>query len=234
MEILLLVLSVTGAFGYLPAVKNNFLSGYFLRDLVNRINGKGISEGDGVSYLDFTDGLSMESRSVNGGLEEEPMFPLDYDAVGSFNIHPSIRDQEYLQHSSIWGKQFISGGAGEGNQLLRPEGMQNKQEVKTDSTLPAYCNPPNPCPVGYTEEQGCIEEFENSASFSRRYQASQDCMCDTEHMFDCPNSNNIDDDDNMDMIDNFGFNALMKSKKINPFLTGEKLPVAAKKGNNVM
>ena len=80
---------------------------------------------------------------------------------------------------------------------------------KSDNVLPAYCNPPNPCPIGYTGssdrlilslclrldldgfylppgEDGCREEFENTASFSRNYQASQDCMCDTEHMFDCP------------------------------------------------
>lgn len=35
-------------------------------------------------------------------------------------------------------------------------------------------------------ENGCLEEFKNTAAFSRRYQAEQDCMCDTEHMFDCP------------------------------------------------
>lgn len=29
-------------------------------------------------------------------------------------------------------------------------------------------------------------DFENSASFSREYQASQECMCDSEHMFECP------------------------------------------------
>ncbi|KAG5895101.1 hypothetical protein JTB14_036376 [Gonioctena quinquepunctata] len=230
MKILLLILFMTEAYCYMPAGKDNFFSGYFLRDLVNRINGKGISEGDGVSYLDFTDGLALDSRSLPRGLEEEPMFPLDYDTMRGFNVHPR---EEYLQPSSLWGKQYISGGAGEGNQLLHPEGIKNKQEVKTDSTLPAYCNPPNPCPVGYTEGQGCIVDFENTASFSRRYQASQDCMCDTEHMFECPNSNSMDDD-NVDMMDDFGFNTLIKSKKINPFLMGEKLPVAAKKGNNVL
>lgn len=57
-------------------------------------------------------------------------------------MYPSIRDQEYLQHSSLYGNQYISGGAGE---LKMP-----KQEIKTDSSLPAYCNPPNPCPVDYT------------------------------------------------------------------------------------
>ena len=36
--------------------------------------------------------------------------------------------------------------------------------------LPAYCDPPNPCPIGYTEADGCIEDFENTSDFSRQYQ----------------------------------------------------------------
>lgn len=67
-----------------------------------------------------------------------------------------------------------------------------KQQVKTDATLPAYCDPPNPCPVGMTEEQGCTMDFENTASFSREYQAAQECMCDAEHMFECPASGGQD------------------------------------------
>lgn len=70
-----------------------------------------------------------------------------------------------------------------------PKGPNMKPQVKTDATLPAYCNPPNPCPVGYTEEQGCTTDFENTASFSREYQAAQECMCDSEHMFECPAAN---------------------------------------------
>ena len=38
--------------------------------------------------------------------------------------------------------------------------------------LPAYCDPPNPCPIGYTAEDGCIEMFENKADFSRKYQVN--------------------------------------------------------------
>lgn len=52
--------------------------------------------------------------------------------------------------------------------------------------LPAYCDPPNPCPIGYTAKDGCIEDFENSSEFSRNYQARQNCLCDSEHMFNCP------------------------------------------------
>lgn len=50
-----------------------------------------------------------------------------------------------------------------------------------------------------------MAHFENSAAFSRQYQSMQDCMCDTEHMFNCDSShsnandnaknpNNRDDD----------------------------------------
>lgn len=103
---------------------------------------------------------------------------------------PNIRDQEYLEHSSLWGHQYVQGGAGEGYQRLKPDGsVRNVQVVKTDAVLPAYCNPPNPCPIGYTEEDGCIQDFSNSAAFSRDYQAGQECMCDREHMFDCPGTN---------------------------------------------
>ena len=37
------------------------------------------------------------------------------------------------------------------------------------AVLPAYCDPPNPCPIGYTAKDGCIslEEFENTSEFSR-------------------------------------------------------------------
>lgn len=135
----------------------------------------------------------------------------------------------------------MSGGAAEEPHRPKPA------EVKTDATLPAYCNPPNPCPVGYTEEQGCITDFENTASFSREYQASQDCMCDAEHMFDCPGQEQADSNRQIDSdIESFlasqfqgqeHKNLVAKKfhldKRVNPYLEGEKLPVAAKKGLHV-
>ncbi|XP_060532001.1 neuroendocrine protein 7B2 [Cylas formicarius] len=257
MKVLFLICSLTGVFSYLPRGKESFAPGLFLRDLVSHMNGKKeLSNGD-ISYFDFTDGLPLDGSSLTRDLEEEQMFPLDYDSLGDINMHPSIRDQEYIRHSSLWSNQYIPGSDGE--QLFRPHGVKvNNQEVKAESTLPAYCNPPNPCPVGYTEEQGCLEDFENTASYSRRYQAMQDCMCDTEHMFDCPNSNNPMLDDPMESIAQVDFNRLMqqsfkinqgyphknliakkfhsaeKNPNTNPFLTGEKLPVAAKKGINML
>ncbi|CAG9837554.1 unnamed protein product [Diabrotica balteata] len=238
MKITILMCCLTGAMCYLPPAKENLLSGLFLRDLVNRINGKGISEGDGVSYLDFTDGMPLDGRSLSGTLEEEQMFPMDYEAMGEINMHPSIRDQEYLQHSTLWGKQILQrklffimdfipiraacfmgrkmlaitpvypnisdisdlsdleenhlqhenifqnsddkagpnnmviqkidedreadeevaieedeylNGDRDENSILQHNGFKNKNVHKGESTLPAYCSPPNPCPIGYTE-----------------------------------------------------------------------------------
>lgn len=64
---------------------------------------------------------------------------------------PSLRDAEYLEHSSLFGHKYVQGGAGEGRQLLKPDGsVENYQVIKSDTILPAYCDPPNPCPIGYT------------------------------------------------------------------------------------
>ena len=119
--------------------------------------------------------------------------------------------------------------------------------------LPAYCDPPNPCPKGYTAEDGCIEveEFDNEAEFSRNYQAAQSCMCDSEHMFSCPQDNSFSQVYSQPQVPPpppppppaeisiitpmqdgglslFGLSELNSIN--NPFLSGSKLPIAAKKG----
>eukprot|EP00092_Neocalanus_flemingeri_P041841 GFUD01045573.1.p1 GENE.GFUD01045573.1~~GFUD01045573.1.p1 ORF type:complete len:198 (+),score=57.72 GFUD01045573.1:132-725(+) len=108
---------------------------------------------------------------------------------------------------------------------------QSKAGPIKNSMLPAYCDPPNPCPIGYTAEDGCIEVFENKAEFSRKYQASQNCMCDTEHMFSCPDAtlSNIYKKQEQDAdLSYLGFPDVEDVQ--NPFLSGTKLPIAAKKG----
>jgi len=108
-----------------------------------------------------------------------------------------LRDVEHLQHSSLWGHKYMGGGAGEGKQFLSPSGsFPNKQEIKTDAVLPAYCDPPNPCPPGFSSDDGCTEEFDNTAEFSRNYQSSQNCLCDEDHMFTCPANHRKASDNN--------------------------------------
>ena len=99
--------------------------------------------------------------------------------------------------------------------------------------MPAYCDPPNPCPNGYTAKDGCIEDFENTSDFSRNYQARQNCLCDSEHMFNCPvdgaPSNDRKPQDSAFLA---GFPPGIESQfeDNNPYLAGTKLPIAAKKG----
>lgn len=77
----------------------------------------------------------------------------------------------------------MSGGAGEGKQHLQPDGaVDNKEEVKSDEDLPAYCDPPNPCPIGVMSDDCDPRPFEIfSAQFSKEYQEQQNCMCDDDH-----------------------------------------------------
>jgi len=103
--------------------------------------------------------------------------------------------------------------------------------------LPAYCDPPNPCPPGYTSADGCIEDFENSSDYSRNFQADQKCICDTEHMFNCPANgaggdsagqpNQRKTTDTSFLSDMPGLTA---DGRENPYFGGQKLPIAAKKG----
>lgn len=88
------------------------------------------------------------------------------------------RDEEHLEHSALQGLHQVSGGT--------LEGQPPQKQVKTDKPLPAYCNPPNPCPLGKTAADNCVENFENSMENNKHLLEAQDCPCDTEHMFSCP------------------------------------------------
>lgn len=147
----------------------------------------------------------------------DPKEPRDYGEA-------ALRDQEYMKQLPISGYQFISGGTGR---------QEDPSEVKTDKVLPAYCTPPNPCPHGYTGEDNCVKDFENSPENNRRILEGQDCPCDAEHMLSCPPgkktidpksgfvSDGIDTVDNTDSLSSLG--ALGSSDDIdlseNPYLS---------------
>ncbi|KAE8752612.1 hypothetical protein FOCC_FOCC000734 [Frankliniella occidentalis] len=239
---LLLVAVVGLATGYMPS-KEAMLTDALLREMT-----AGLLD---PNYLDLTENTGPVLASRN--LKDLDAFDYELgDDMSPLSPHPSTRDGEYLQHSpSLWGHQYLSGGAGEGKQHLRPDGaIKNQHQVKTDAALPAYCTPPNPCPIGYTAEDGCLEQFENTAAFSREFQAAQECMCDTEHMFKCPSNQHNHADGRNDIseadIDRFvhefqdeNAHKTLVAKKFhvkkssNPYLQGERLPIAAKKGFNV-
>jgi len=126
----------------------------------------------------------LDSRSEDSywpeGLADVAEAQDDKDAIYNDRFYSGahLRDQEHLEHSALHGYQSVSGGASE----VPP----NPKQVKSDKPLPEYCNPPNPCPVGKTAKDDCVESFENSAENNERLLSQQDCPCDTEHMFSCP------------------------------------------------
>lgn len=113
--------------------KDPYISDILLHEIVNRMGG--LTDGS-ESYIDalpvreIPSQLAMMARATKNSESEQ----LDYDSLlhgESANSHPSLRDQEYLQHSSLWGHQFVTGGSGEvGQQHLF------KLQGKTDTSLP--------------------------------------------------------------------------------------------------
>ncbi len=112
--------------------------------------------------------------------DTDPQYYDDYEIKEEHH-----RNEELSDGSMGKGYQYIQGGAGEGEQNLKPDGSKhNKNDMKSDEELPAYCNPPNPCPAGYTGsyadcDQTPVNGF--TAQFSKKFQESQDCACDEDH-----------------------------------------------------
>lgn len=139
----------------------------------------------------------------------------------------SIRDQEYQENSPLWGYQSVSGGTG--------DGKDNPKQVKTDKVLPAYCNPPNPCPIGYTADDNCVENFENTPDNNRNLMKQQECPCDKEHMFSCPADSRISTksgsslDSVIDQLGNMENNAFLSTNEKRKSLVAKKSPHMIKK-----
>ena len=100
------------------------------------------------SYLEYEGGSRVENDFE--AMKEIPAeFPIDYEGIDTLNPHPSIRDQEYLQHSTLWGHQKANSNAIDRHRI-QPGGLKGIKDERTENSLPAYCTPPNPCPIGYT------------------------------------------------------------------------------------
>merc|ERR1711890_56605 len=144
----------------------------------------------------------------------------DYDLL-SDKLSAPTRSDNSLMNADV---PKTSAGSSSGE-------SQDNQGFRTNTMLPAYCDPPNPCPIGYTTADGCIEDFENSSEFSRGYRSRQKCICDTEHMFDCPEENAHRGADDIAAVNILAEVPGLVADENNPYLGGQKLPVAAKKGN---
>nr|CAG4642034.1 EOG090X0DEG [Eurycercus lamellatus] len=237
--LLSVMVSLTTAF---RSHQETLLTDAYLRGIMNHLGDKMLLDAAPEGYIDYPlpnyeDVLSPsqqenEMKEYEDNLSES--VPRERTGLGL-----SLRDQDQsisFQHQRK--ADSITKRAGEEKVRVKPtsEPGSSGSSSKTENVLPAYCNPPNPCPIGYTGDDGCLEEFENTAAFSREYQAAQDCMCDTEHMFDCPASNanknvNAKNRATATMVDTAIRKIMSDFQKDNPYLQGDKLPIAAKKGN---
>jgi len=177
---------------------------------------------DPASINDFLAGLdSRDSYPTDNGYDGQDYqyhdYP-EYDAPLADKISVPTRSDDSPMSSAADIPKTSAGSAG-------PESLHS------NTMLPAYCDPPNPCPIGYTTADGCIEDFENSSEFSRGYQSRQKCICDTEHMFDCPEENAHRGANDIAAVNILAEVPGLVPDENNPYLGGQKLPVAAKKGN---
>lgn len=135
----------------------------------------------------------------------------------------NLRDMEFMPKTNLWGEHKISGGSSEVGKwieyALMGAGAQDDDETEeslvnnikqslnfnilNDSqptwliskidNLPAYCYPPNPCPL-YSDldelSSPCDPNVDDTIEFNQRWirnqMASRKCDCDSEHMKECP------------------------------------------------
>lgn len=98
---------------------------------------------------DLRDDLEL---SVPRDLRDDLEMSLSGPFGDEVSLHPSLRDREHLSHGHLLGGSQFSGN-NYGTMRIKPAGggaPPATSQRKTDGVLPAYCNPPNPCPLGYT------------------------------------------------------------------------------------
>jgi len=142
--------------------------------------------------------VSKDVRGTDWGDYAEPSSNMDtaFDDDSDQYLSALTRDEEQEIYSPfITGYKYVSGGAGEGRQHLSPSGeIPNHPEVKTDEELPAYCDPPNPCPLGFEADDCDASPMATfTGGYSRLYQSEQNCQCDNDHDR-CPTNNIFDFD----------------------------------------
>ncbi|KAJ8399097.1 hypothetical protein AAFF_G00414760 [Aldrovandia affinis] len=141
---------------------------------------------------------------------------------------------EYTAHqaANIVGPQSIQGGAHEGLQHLGPYGnIPNIVAELTGDNIPkefkedqAYPDPPNPCPLGKTAVDGCLENSPNTARFSKEFQQHQ-------RLFDLEHDYPMLAKWNKELLyEKLKGGANRRKRSANPYLMGQRLDnVVAKK-----
>lgn len=119
-----------------------------IRNIIDRMSNELVDAAD--SYLDYQDDIHVNDDFYKGN-EYSGKIPFDYDRFDELNPNPSTRDQEYLKHSTLVSNQQLNDNS-DSSHKIELAGHKGIKEEKNKNPLPAYCTPPNPCPIGYTSK----------------------------------------------------------------------------------
>ncbi|KAL5108663.1 hypothetical protein TcWFU_002967 [Taenia crassiceps] len=153
-----------------------------------------------------------EKRFHSWLAEQQP--PRTNDTPVRALVYPAYAGSEFAPQDTTWGTHRVSGGSSEvgrwmdyavfGAQAQEDDKYSENEEeltalesrLKSDvklDRLPAYCDPPNPCPIGYDPAAlatPCDSDVVNTAEFNRDWilqkMQNGECLCDEEHMETCP------------------------------------------------
>lgn len=178
---------------------------------------KRLSEIDSQYFVDAVD----EARDAYRQARDDESSILGSDSSAA----AIIRDSEHIQHSSHAGVQHDHGDSDNLEDHLtlgNAVSSLKAADMKTDKALPAYCHPTNPCPKGFTSDDGCQEDVSDTAEAQKAWisalQDSGECTCDREHMFDCPDSKPAGDNSGINsVVDN-----LLSDKAAATYMSGEE------------
>ena len=106
---------IGGSLAYYPDLKDHYLSDVLLRELVDVVGKDFVDEAD-----EYMDPLPMNNNARLALMARASKdIGEDYDGLYlEGNPNPSLRDQEFMQHSSLWGNQYVNGGNGEGRHFV--------------------------------------------------------------------------------------------------------------------
>ena len=111
---------MSACYAYYPDLKEaSYPRNDFLRDLLIDALASDVSEEYDDSPMSILNDQPQPFGFLARAQKDQTERMMDYDSIlENTNPHPSLRDQEHMQHSSLWGYQFMSGGAGEGNMKI--------------------------------------------------------------------------------------------------------------------
>ncbi|KAJ8341456.1 hypothetical protein SKAU_G00337470 [Synaphobranchus kaupii] len=174
----------------------------------------------------LTSGLSI--RAVDK-ISEADIQRLLHGVMEQLGIARPRVEYTAQQATNVAGPQSIQGGAHEGLQHLGPYGnIPNIVAELAGNNIPkedqAYPDPPNPCPLGKTAVDGCLENSPNTARFSKEFQQHQ-------RLFDPERDYPMLAKWNKELLyEKLNGGAKRKKRSTNPYLMGQRLDnVVAKK-----